>query len=109
LIGLAVGAYIAYEAILLIYKAVQGLLDRALSEEELVKLNAVLEETKHPEAKIMQLATRVAGQVRFIRFNLLLEGGMTVNESHALCDLLEENIRKDFTPCQVDIHIEPIH
>lgn len=108
LIGLAVGAYIGYEAIHLIYKAVQGLLDRALTDEELVKLKAVLEATKHPDARIKKLATRVAGQVRFIRFNLLVEGSMTVNESHALCDLLEENIKKDFSPCQVDIHIEPI-
>ena len=108
LIGLAVGAYIGYEAIHLIHKAVQGLLDRALSEEELQKLNAVLEEARHPEARIANLATRVAGQVRFIRFNLLLQGSMTVIESHALCDLLEERIRRDFTPCQVDIHIEPL-
>lgn len=108
LIGLAVGAYIGYEAIHLIHKAVQGLLDRALSEEELQKLNAVLEEARHPEARIADLATRVAGQVRFIRFNLLLQGSMTVIESHALCDMLEERIRRDFTPCQVDIHIEPL-
>lgn len=108
LIGLAVGAYIGFEAVHLVYKAVQGLLDRALTKEELVKLNAVLEETRHPESRIMQLATRVAGQVRFIRFNLLVGGNMTVNESHALCDLLEESIKKDFTPCHVDIHIEPI-
>lgn len=108
LIGLAVGAYIGYEAIQLIYKAVQGLLDRALTAEELIKLKAILEATKHPEARIKQLATRVAGQVRFIRFNLLVEGSMSVNESHALCDRLEDNIRKDFSPCQVDIHIEPI-
>jgi cation diffusion facilitator family transporter len=108
LIGLAVGAYIGYEAIHLIYRAVQGLLDRALTEEELVKLRVLLEATRHPESRIEELATRVAGQVRFIRFNLLVQGTMTVNESHALCDLLEARVRKDFTPCQVDIHIEPL-
>lgn len=108
LIGLVVGAYIGYEAIQLLYKAVQGLLDRALTDAELVKLEAALEACKHPEARITQLATRVAGQVRFIRFNLLVVGSMTVKESHILCDILEENIKKDFTPCQVDIHIEPI-
>jgi cation diffusion facilitator family transporter len=108
LIGLAVGAYIGYEAIHLVYKAVQGLLDRALTEEELVKLKALLEATRHPESRIAELATRVAGQVRFIRFNLLVQGRMTVDESHALCDLLEGSIRKDFAPCQIDIHIEPL-
>jgi cation diffusion facilitator family transporter len=108
LIGLAVGAYIGYEAIQLIYKAVQGLLDRALTEVELIKLKAVLDESKHPEVRISELATRVAGQVRFIRFNLLVDGRMTVYESHVLCDALEESIKKDFNPCHVDIHIEPI-
>jgi divalent metal cation (Fe/Co/Zn/Cd) transporter len=107
-LGLAVGAYIGYEAIHLIYRAVQGLLDRALTEEELVKLRAVLEATRHPESRVEELATRVAGQVRFIRFKLLVQGGMTVEESHALCDVLEASIRQDFTPCQVDIHIEPL-
>ena len=108
LIGLAVGAYIGYEALQLVYKAAQGLMDRALSEEELVKLKAVLEENRHPEARILNLATRLAGQVRFIRFNLLVDGDMTVNESHALCDRLEQSIHKDFSPCHVDIHTEPI-
>lgn len=107
LIGLAVGAYIGYEAIHLVYTAVQGLLDRALTQDEMSKLKAILIAHKHPEAHVKKLATRVAGQVRFIRFNLLVDGTMTVNESHALCDLLEEKIRKDFSPCQVDIHIEP--
>lgn len=108
LIGLAVGAYIGYEAIHLIYKAVQGLLDRALSDGELLKLTALLESTRHPESRIEALATRVAGQVRFIRFNLLVDGRLTVNESHALCDLLEASVRQDFAPCHIDIHIEPL-
>ena len=108
MIGLAVGAYIGYEAIHLVHKAVQGLLDRALTDEELHALKAILAQTKHPEAEITQLATRVAGQIRFIRFNLLVDGGMSVDASHALCDRLEARIRQDFAPCQVDIHIEPL-
>lgn len=107
LIGLLVGAYIGYEAIHLIYRAVQGLLDRALTEEELCKLKSILDKTKHPEAQIKDLATRVAGQVRFIRFDLLVDGDMSVKESHALCDLLEDSIKADFAPCKIDIHIEP--
>ncbi|MEI7430994.1 MAG: cation diffusion facilitator family transporter [Betaproteobacteria bacterium] len=108
IIGLIVGAYIGFEAIQLISKAVHGLLDHSLTEEELLKLEAVLEQTKRPESRITNLATRVAGQVRFIRFNLLVTGSMTVDESHALCDLLEARIRTDFAPCEVDIHIEPL-
>jgi divalent metal cation (Fe/Co/Zn/Cd) transporter len=34
---------------------------------------------------------------------------MLVTESHALCDVLEANLRQDFAPCQLDIHIEPVH
>lgn len=108
MIGLAVGAYIGYEAIHLLHKAVQGLLDRSLNEEELVKLRQVLDASKHPEARIEQLATRVAGQIRFIRFNLLVDGSMSVEHSHALCDALERKICEDFGPSQVDIHIEPL-
>lgn len=108
LIGLAVGAYIGYEAIHLLYKAVQGLLDRALTEEELVRLKALLETHKHADARVECLATRVAGQVRFVRFNLLVDGSMTVHQSHALCDVLEKKIKEDFGACEVDIHIEPL-
>lgn len=108
IIGLIVGAYIGYEAIQLMSKAVQGLLDRSLADEKLLELKTVLEATRHPESRIVNLATRVAGQVCFIRFDLLVKGAMTVDESHALCDLLEDNIRKCFSPCQVDIHIEPL-
>jgi len=108
IIGLVVGAYIAYEAIQLISKAVQGLLDHALTQEERVKLGAALEKAKHPESRIENLVTRVAGQVRFIRFKLLVHGTMTVDDSHVLCDQLEATIKKDFAPCEVDIHIEPL-
>lgn len=107
LIALAIGAYIGYEAIHLLNNAVQGLLDRALSQEDMIILKDLLEENKHPEARIKKLATRVAGQVRFIRFNLLVDGHMSVHESHALCDRLEKSIKNRFSPCQVDIHIEP--
>lgn len=108
MIGLAVGAYIGYEAIQLLHKAVQGLLDRSLNAEELARLTRVLDSAKHPEARIEALATRVAGQVRFVRFNLLVDGGMTVHQSHALCDVLEKKIKADFGACEVDIHIEPL-
>jgi cation diffusion facilitator family transporter len=108
IIGLAVGSYIGYEAIQLVYKAVQGLLDRALSEDELQKLQALIARTNHADACISHLATRAAGQMRFIRFNLLVDGAMSVRDSHALCDELDSSIRRDFSPCQIDIHVEPL-
>lgn len=108
MIGLAVGAYIGYEAIQLLHKAVQGLLDRSLNAEELARLTRVLDSAKHPEARIEALATRVAGQVRFVRFNLLVDGSMSVEDSHVLCDILERKICDDFGLCRVDIHIEPL-
>jgi len=108
IIGLVVGCYIGYEAIVLINHAVQGLLDRALAKDELLKLNGLLEKATQPESRISHLATRAAGQVRFIRFNLLVRAEMTVGDSHALCDLLEATIRKDFSPCHIDIHVEPL-
>jgi divalent metal cation (Fe/Co/Zn/Cd) transporter len=50
----------------------------------------------------------MAGQMHFIRFNLLVHGSMSVDESHALCAVLEASFRQDFTPCQVDIQIKPL-
>ena len=49
----------------------------------------------------------LAGPRRFIEFHLLVPGAMSVAESHALCDRIEESMAADLARASVTIHVEP--
>ncbi len=51
--------------------------------------------------------TRSVGKVTFIEFHLVVSGAMTVAESHAICDRLEQVIRDEIQGARVTIHVEP--
>jgi divalent metal cation (Fe/Co/Zn/Cd) transporter len=53
------------------------------------------------------LRTRKAGARRFIEFHLLVPGEISVRESHALCDRIEQSIAGQLARASVTIHVEP--
>ncbi len=54
-----------------------------------------------------RLRTRKAGQFRFVEFHLLVEAGMSVQDSHAITEELTSLIRAHLGETTVTIHIEP--
>ena len=54
------------------------------------------------------LRTRQAGRRTFADFHLLVDGGTTVRDGHALAHHVEEKLRADFGELEVTVHIEPI-
>jgi cation diffusion facilitator family transporter len=55
------------------------------------------------------LRTRTAGPATFVEFHLVVNGTMSVNAAHDICDRLEAAIRAEVPGAEVVIHVEPEH
>jgi divalent metal cation (Fe/Co/Zn/Cd) transporter len=60
-----------------------------------------------PEADFHALRTRKAGARRFLDLHLVVPGGMSVAESHALCDRVEAAIVAALSNADATVHVEP--
>lgn len=105
LIALLVAAHILKEGWLLMRGAVGGLMDEAMPEEEIRRIEAVL--SANGEARWQKLLTRRAGQRRFVHVELLVSPDWSVARAHALADQIEEAIARELPGTKVTTHIEP--
>lgn len=109
-IALAVGVHIFIEAIKLMGRAYQGLLDQADPGKTMAildTLNAAVE-----EGRIMgfhQLRHREANDAAWIEVHVLVPGSIDVAEAHARVTAIERRLREVFPRYQVTVtsHIEP--
>jgi divalent metal cation (Fe/Co/Zn/Cd) transporter len=53
------------------------------------------------------LRIRHAGRLTFLDFHLVVPGSMTVAQSHAICDHIEESLRSAMPHLMITIHVEP--
>jgi cation diffusion facilitator family transporter len=104
-VAIVMAAIILRESWNMLRKAFDPLIDASLAPEEL----AAIEETvaRHPNVSMHSIRTRRAGEKKYIDFHLSVPDGMSVRESHDLCDLIEREIGKTLSNTSVLIHIEP--
>jgi cation diffusion facilitator family transporter len=91
----------------LMKESIAGLMDEAVPADELNQIRAVLAGHLDGTIQVHDLKTRAAGRVTFIEFHLVVSGGMSVSESHAICDRLERVLRQAVEGAVVTIHVEP--
>jgi cation diffusion facilitator family transporter len=108
IIALLVAGYILGTALGLLWRSAQGLLDRALPEDELAALRAAVDANLGPDAAYHAVRTRRAGAVRFVEFHLLVPGSTTVRRAHDLAQRIEDAVKAALPGAEVTIHIEPI-
>ena len=53
------------------------------------------------------LRMRYAGRLTFLDFHLVVPGTMTVAQSHAICDRIEDTLRQEMQNLVITIHVEP--
>jgi len=104
LIALLVALVIIYESWMLLRRAFYPLLDTALSQSEMEKLTAILDEM---DVEYHDLRTRAAGHQRFVEFHLDVQGTETIETIHRQCDLIEQRLESEFRDISVIIHPEP--
>jgi len=91
--------------------SLSGLMDEAVSEEELAQIREIiaLAASGGDAVEAHDLRTRHAGQVTFIDFHLVMPGTTTVDEAHMLCDRIEAALMDALPDARVTIHVEPEH
>ncbi len=109
LLAAVVAANILWAGYKITLKSVSGLLDEAASADIEARIKAAIKASGSGAIEAHDIRTRHAGQVTFIEFHLVVDGDMTVRELHAICDRIEETMRRDVEGAQVVIHVEPEH
>ncbi|MGN7726397.1 cation diffusion facilitator family transporter [Luteimonas sp. 22616] len=91
----------------IMHDSVAGLMDAALPPEDVARIEAIIAATRGPTNDVHELRTRHAGRLTFIDFSLRVPGTMSVDASHAVCDDLEDALRREFPESSITIHVEP--
>jgi cation diffusion facilitator family transporter len=89
--------------------SLSGLLDEAVSPDIQRQIQAAIKANGNGALQVHDIRTRHAGRATFIEFHLVVPGAMTVAESHAICDRLEDALEAEIPGADVTIHVEPDH
>lgn len=108
LLALAVGLNITVTGFRLVRRSFDGLMDRALPTETQDGIRAVIRAALPAGTDFHHLRTRRAGRRSFVDFHLLVDGGTSVRDGHALAHRIEEKLRDAYPELEVTVHIEPI-
>jgi cation diffusion facilitator family transporter len=104
-VAIAIALLILFEAWKMLSKAFAPLLDASISPEELAAIEQSV--SQHPHTGLHSVRTRRAGGKKHIDFHLSVPAGMSVKDSHQLCDIIERELEKKLSNTSVLIHIEP--
>lgn len=107
LIAMAMAVNIVFTGFDLIRRSFGGLMDTALPDDEMRTIDRAIRDCVGENVQYHALRTRRSGSRRFIDFHLLVDGGTTVAESHALCNAIEVHILDVLPGAQITIHVEP--
>jgi cation diffusion facilitator family transporter len=107
LLAAAAGVYVLWSGMAMIYLSVGGLMDAAPEPTVINRIREVVAESAVGAIEAHDLRMRHAGKLTFIEFHLVVPGTMTVAESHAICDRVEEALRAEMPHLVITIHVEP--
>ena len=106
LFGLAIAAWLLWNAWRASREAIDNLMDREWPEEK--RLRFIERAARHPElTKLHDLRTRTSGNRDFAQFHVDLPPEMTVAEAHAIIERVEDDLRGAFPGMDLLIHIDP--
>ena len=106
-IAAATGIYVLWSGASLIRGSVGGLMDMAPDANELRRINDLIAESGTGSIEVHDLRARQAGRLTFLDFHLVVPGAMSVSESHAICDRIENALKSDMAHLAITIHVEP--
>jgi cation diffusion facilitator family transporter len=109
LFAIVVSIYIIYISLVLLKRAGAQLLDAAPPEESEIRdqINRIIHELPGEIINIHGFRCRGTKQHYFLDFHLTNCKHMTIEESHMLCDKIEERIKQSFPQSDITIHVEP--
>jgi len=108
IVALAVAANIVWTGISIVRRSISGLMDAALSAEELGLIHKALEPYRQDGIEFHALQTRRAGASRFVAVHILVPGDWTVQRGHELLERLEGDICRALPDAILFTHLEPL-
>ena len=107
IVALLVAVNIIWTGVRLLHATGLGLLDTALSKEDLKRIEMILDRYRAQGMAFHALRSRQAGSRRFVSFHVLVPGTWTVLKGHHLCDAIELAIKDALPETTVFTHLEP--
>ncbi len=107
LMAIGVALNIVWTGARLLRRSVDGLLDTALPDAELRRIEEVITGAMGPHARMRDMRTRKSGRRRFIEFKLLVPGATRVDTAHDLTVTVEKAVAAAFPDIDVVVHVEP--
>lgn len=109
LLALIVAINVLWQGWKVIASSVDGLMDRAIDPIDEQRIQSIIKAEAGGAIEAHDIRTRMAGRVSFVEFHLVVDGDMSVEASHAICDRLETRLRQQVEGIRVTIHVEPAH
>ncbi len=107
IIALPIAGLIIRSGYKVVTKSFGALVDVRLPKAEEDIIAAAIMEHTGQLAGFHEMRTRKAGSQRFIDLHLTFPKNVSVEESHRMCDHLEEDLKKKLANVSITIHVEP--
>ena len=107
-IALLVAMNIVWTGWQLLQRSASGLMDVSIPEEELMAIEAVLDDYRQQGLAFHALRTRQAGTRAFITIHVLVPGAWTVQQGHDWSERIEADIRQAVSHAHITTHLEPM-
>ena len=108
LIAVLVALNIVWTGIGIIKNSVSGLMDSALSKEDLAVIQSVLDRHKETKVKFHSLRTRQSGSLKIISMHVLVPGVWTVDRGHQLVTKIENELSSAIGDSVIFTHLESL-
>src|SRR5512136_465049 len=108
IVALVVAANIVWTGVAILRRTISGLMDVALSAEELGLIDKAVEPYRQEGLAFHALRTRRAGASRFVTLHILVPGDWTVRRGHQLLEHLEGDIRRALPGAILFTHLEAL-
>ena len=109
IIAVAVALNVIWAGWKLLSESAGGLMDAALPDEDLKQVQALIEANMAGAIEAHDVRSRHAGRMTFIDFHLVVDGRLTVDAAHDICDRIEGALLHAYPDGVISIHVEPPH
>ena len=107
IMAVIVGANVLREGWRVISSSIGGLMDAALDADQAELIQKTILANATGAIEVHDIKTRVSGPVSFVEFHLVVDGSMSVQAAHEICDRIESQITSAVSGAKTTIHVEP--
>ncbi|MGL4668039.1 MAG: cation diffusion facilitator family transporter, partial [Saezia sp.] len=108
LLAIGVAIHILLEGYHLLRESISGLMDQALPQEEIDKIETLLKSYESKGIYYKKLKTRASASQSFVVVNILVPAAWPVGQAHDVADEIEKKTAEILGGAFVTTHLEPI-